>query len=217
MDAYKVSEQALARDVLQRADSGMLVLADRGFAVYPLWVAAGKRGCKRVFRIRDNQVLPVIRELPDGSYISEIYPDLKTRRRSAKGKCVDGIERIRVVEYEMLREGDSLKRYRLMTDLVDEAEAPARELASLYHRRWRAEMALDELKVHLNENMSLRSKTPDLVRQEFYALLLVHGVIRKLMTDAAGASTHAAEDLSFTAAFKTIRRRLPGSVVFPPL
>jgi len=217
MDAYRVSEQALAKDVLQRADSGMLVLADRGFAVYPMWTAAGKQGCKRLFRIRDNQVLPVIRELPDGSYISEIYPDLKTRRRAAKGKRVDGVERIRVVEYEMIHEGDAVKTYRLMTDLMDEAEAPAQELASLYHRRWRAEMALDELKVHLNANMSLRSKTPDLVRQEFYALLFVHGAIRKLMVDAASASTHAAEDLSFTAAFRIIRRRLPGSVAFPPL
>jgi len=216
MGAYKVSEQVLARDVLRRVDGSMLVLADRGFSTYPMWSDAGKQGCKRLFRVRDNQVLPVIRELSDGSYISEIYPDIKTRRRAAKGKSVGGVERIRVVEYEMVHEDDSVKIYRLMTDLLDETEAPAQELASLYHRRWRAEMALDELKVHLNENMSLRSKTPDLVRQEFYALLFVHGAIRRLMTEAAGTTKHAAEELSFTAAFRIIRRRLPGSIVFSP-
>jgi hypothetical protein len=216
MGAYRVSEQELARDVLRRADSSMLILADRGFAVYPLWSVAGKQSCKRIFRVRDNHVLPVIRELSDGSYISEIYPDLKTRRRAAKGKNVDGVERIRVVEYEMVNEGDSVKTYRLMTDLMDETEAPAQELASLYHRRWRVEMALDELKVYLNENMGLRSKTPDLVRQEFYALLFVHGAIRKLMVDAASTTIHVAEELSFSATFRIIRRRLPGSVAFPP-
>jgi hypothetical protein len=216
MGAYRVSEQALAKDVLRCADSSMLILADRGFAGYPLWCEAGRQGCKRLFRIRENQVFPVSCELPDGSYLSEIFPDLKTRRRAGKGKSVNGVERVRVIEYEMPQEDDSVRAYRLMTDLLDEAKYPAHELASLYHRRWRVEMALDELKVHLNENMTLRSKTPDLVRQEFYALLFVHGSIRKLMADAANASAQMAEELSFTAAFRIVRRRLPGSVAFPP-
>ena len=216
MGACRLSEQKLAKDVLRHADSSMLLLADRGFVGYPLWSYAGNQGCRRLFRIMANQVFPVIQELSDGSYISEIYPDQKTRRQAAKGKSVDGVERIRVVEYEMVQEDGSIKIYRLMTDLMDEIEAPAQDLASLYHRRWRIEMALDELKVHLNENMGLRSKTPELVRQEFYALLFVHGAIRKLMADAASATPYVAEELSFTGAFKIIRRRLPGSVVFPP-
>jgi hypothetical protein len=216
MGAYRVSEQTLAKDVLRCADSSMLILADRGFAGYPMWCEAGRRGSKRLFRIRDNQVLPVLCELPDGSYLSEIFPDLKTRRRAAKGKSVDGVERVRIVEYEMNLEDGSIRTYRLMTDLQDDSKYPAHELASLYHRRWRVEMALDELKVHLNENMTLRSKTPDLVRQEFYALLFVHGAIRKLMATAANTSAQAAEALSFTAAFRIVRRRLPGSVAFPP-
>jgi IS4 transposase len=99
---------------------------------------------------------------------------------------------------------------------MDESLAPAQELAALYHRRWRIEMALDELKVHLNENRSLRSKTPELVRQEFYALLIVHGAVRKLISDAAGTTSQASDELSFTAAFRIVRRRLPGSVSFPP-
>jgi len=215
MAACKVSEQALARDVLQHADSSMLVLADRGFVGYALWILAGEQGCKRLFRVRNNQVLPVIRELSDGSYISEIYQDQKTRRRAAKG-LTDGVERVRVVEYEITNEDGILTTYRLVTDLMDEAEAPAQELAFLYHRRWRVEMALDELKVHMNESMTLRSKTPALVRQEFYALIFVHGAIRKLMADAADTTTYAAEELSFSAAFRVIRRRLPGSVAFSP-
>jgi len=214
--ACKVSEHALAKDILRCADSSMLLLADRGFAGYPMWCEAGRQGCKRLFRIRGNQVFPVSCALPDGSYLSEIFPDQKTRRQAAKGKSVIGVERVRVIEYEMTQEDGSVGTYRLITDLLDEPKYPAHELASLYHRRWRIEMALDELKVHLNENMTLRSKTPDLVRQEFYALLFVHGAIRKLMVDAADTSAQAVEELSFTAAFRIVRRRLPGSVAFPP-
>ena len=216
MGVFRISEQALAKDVLRHADSSMLLLADRGFAGYPMWCDAGKQGCKRLFRITDNRNLPLICELPDGSYISEIFPDQKSRRWAAKGKSVDGVERVRIIEYEMTQEDGSVRAYRLMTDLLNEAMYPAHELASLYHRRWRIEMALDELKTHLNENMTLRSKTPDLVRQEFYALLFVHGAIRKLMADAADVSDQTVEELSFIAAFRILRRRLPGSVAFPP-
>jgi hypothetical protein len=105
MGPYRMSEQELAKAVLRSADSSMLVLADRGFAGYPLWDAAGKQGCKRLFRIRDSQVLPVIRELSDGSWISEIYADPKTRRPAEKGRRVAGVERVRVIEYDMLSEG----------------------------------------------------------------------------------------------------------------
>ena len=69
--------------------------------------------------------------------------------------------------------------YRLLTTILDPKEAPARELAALYHERWEIETALDELKTHLRgARIVLRSKTPDLVRQEFYGLLMAHFAVR---------------------------------------
>src|SRR4030065_434618 len=65
--------------------------------------------------------------------------------------------------------------YRLLTTVLDPAAAPAGELAALYHERWEIETALDELKTHLRgARIVLRSKTPDLVRQEVYGLVLAH-------------------------------------------
>jgi hypothetical protein len=56
---------------------------------------------------------------------------------------------------------------------------PAQELAALYHERWEIETALDELKTHLRgAKIVLRSKTPELVRQEFYGLMMAHFAIR---------------------------------------
>jgi hypothetical protein len=55
-------------------------------------------------------------------------------------------------------------------------DAPsAVELAALYNRRWSIEESFDEFKTHLaDRKVILRSKKPELVKQEFYALLLTH-------------------------------------------
>jgi IS4 transposase len=105
---------------------------------------------------------------------------------------------------------------RLLTNWLDPTMAPAVELAALYHRRWKIEQAFDEIKTHLNDSMTLRSKTPELERQEFYALLIAHAAVRRLMTMAAQQTQQAAEDLSFTAAVNVLKRRLLAAGVIPP-
>jgi IS4 transposase len=88
--------------------------------------------------------------------------------------------------------------YRLITNWFEPDAAPTVELAALYHRRWTIEQTLEEFKVHLaDRDVVLRSKRPKLVEREFYAFLLAHAAIRRLMTQAAAASSQAAVDLLF--------------------
>jgi hypothetical protein len=98
--------------------------------------------------------------------------------------------------------------------------APAAELAALYHEPWEIETAFDEFKTHLRGNQRvLRSKTPELVRQEAWGFLLAHFAIRALMHEAAlGALPHArdADTLSFTHALRVTRRTLPHLAAIPP-
>jgi len=76
-----------------------------------------------------------------------------------------------------------------VTNILDPIEAPALELAALYHERWEIEGVFDEFKTHLRANSTvLRSKTPDLVLQELWGLLLAHFAIRQLMAQAATRS-----------------------------
>lgn len=83
--------------------------------------------------------------------------------------------KVRVIEYALPNVLESEPRYRLMTTMLDPAVAPVQELAALYHARWHVESVFDELKTHLRQNRRvLRSKTPDLVRQEFYGWMLAH-------------------------------------------
>ena len=107
--------------------------------------------------------------------------------------------------------------YRLLTSLLDPAQAPAAELAALYHERWEIETALAELKTHLRgAKIVLRSKTPDLVRQEFYGLMMAHFAVRGLMHEAALKADTDPDQLSFLHAVRVVRRKLAAFNAIPP-
>jgi hypothetical protein len=105
----------------------------------------------------------------------------------------------------------------LAITILDPGKASADELAALYHERWEIETAFDELKTHLRgARIVLRSKTPDLVRQEFYGLLMAHFAIRGLMHEAALKADEDPDRLSFLHAVRVIRRKIAVSRAIPP-
>ncbi len=107
--------------------------------------------------------------------------------------------------------------YRLLTTLLDPNAAPALELAALYHERWQVEAVFDELKTHLLKSRRvLRSKTAELVRQEFYGWVLAHYAVRWLLHQGATRHRMPHEALSFTSHVQLLRREQPLSGAFPP-
>ena len=211
MGAYAESELALSRKVLGKLREGMLCLADRNFFGYKLWNMACSTGADLVWRLKKNQVLPCERRLRDGSYLSSVYASRRERRQAAGGVPV------RVVEYRLEGVEGAEPLYRLATSVLDPERAPAQELAALYHERWEIETAFDELKTHLRgSRIVLRSKKPDLVRQEFYGLLLAHFAVRKLMHEAALRADLDPDQLSFLHAVRVVRRKLPIFAATPP-
>ena len=193
---YGDSEQALTRQLLGHLGPGMLCLADRGFAGFPLFRAAQATGADLVWRARSNAVLPVLERFDDGSFASEIVatPDKRTRT---------GVLGVRVIEYALDDPGrpDTPERYRLITTITEAEAAPADELAALYAERWEIETALDELKTHQRgPKVVLRSKTPDGVLQEIYGYLCTHYAIRALMSTVADDQDLDPDRISFTAA-----------------
>ena len=184
LGAYRESEWAICKPLLASMGAGMLCLADRGFNGYAHWAQATATGAQLLWRCQNNRKLPVVKELSDGSYLSAIYPGgaiSKKQRQASTG----GIT-VRVIDYALPNAAEAQPRYRLLTTLLDEKTAPALDLAALYHQRWEVEAVFDELKTHLlQKRRVLRSKTADLVRQEFYGWVLAHYAVRWLMHQAA--------------------------------
>jgi hypothetical protein len=156
---------------------------------------------------RKDIALPVIEQLPDGSYLTEIF-DQRAIHHTRLGV------RVRAVEYTIAGQ-DGV--YRLITTILDPAEAPAAELAGLYAQRWQFESTLDEIKTHLGgSNLVLRSQHPDGAEQELYGFLLVHHAIRRLMHQAATDGDHDPDRISFTRAPRVVRRQVTDQAAFSP-
>ena len=211
MADYATGETSLAEAALAGLEEGMLCLADRQFYGFALWIRAQGTGADLLWRIKKNMRLAREQELPDGSYLSRVYPSERDWRRKTNGVTV------RVIDYRLEGIPEAEPIYRLLSTILEHEKAPALELAALYHERWEIETALDELKTHLRgARIVLRSKTPDLVRQEFYGLLMAHFAIRSLIHEAALKADEDPDRLSFLHAVRVVRRKLPASIAIPP-
>jgi hypothetical protein len=211
MDGYRTGEITLAKSVLPALRKGMLCLADRNFFGFELWNQASVTGADLLWRMKKNMRMACEKRLPDGSYLSHVYPSERDWRHKTNGQP------LRIIDYQLEGIEGAEPIYRLATTILDAGKAPAGELAALYHQRWEIETAFDELKTHLRgARIVLRSKTPDLVRQEFYGLMMAHFAIRGLMHEAALKADEDPDRLSFLHAVRVIRRKMAVYRAIPP-
>lgn len=207
---FTQAEVVLAQELLPVLSKDMLLIEDRGFVSYEWWARVASTGADILCRVKNNMRFPCHRRLADGSFISYLIPP-----KGSSGKRIP----VRVIEYTLKGVPGSEAPYRVITTILDSEAAPAGELAALYHERWEAESLFDEFKTHMRggNRVLLRSKTPDLVRQEVYGLLLAHYVVRVVMHDAAQAMGEDPDRISFVHTVRVLRRRLPQAAgVFSP-
>lgn len=224
----RAGERALFNELLGELGAGILVLADRGFLSYALWGQTIATGVDLCWRAKSSTDLPVLESLPDGSYISKLSdPLMANKRRDQVRKNVRHLvevpgHRVRVIEYQVTDRGAAEAKpetYRLVTTLLDPDEVPATELCSLYYRRWELESTFNEIKTsQRGAGIVLRSKSPPMVYQELYALLLTHYAVRELMLHASQDDQGEAEleRLSFIRSLRLVRRHITGQAAFPP-
>jgi len=220
-------EQALARRLFGRLEPGWLLIADRGFYNWPDWQAAAATGAALLWRVKADLRLPVLDLLPDGSCLSLVAkPTLKDKARAkliAAARAGEHLDpgqamRVRVIEYEVSdRDGDgSGELIALITTITDPAAASAPELARAYCQRWEEETGNDQLKTRLRgPGAVLRSKSPDMVRQEIYGYLLTHYAISALICQAATEAAIDPDRVKFLRTVRIIRRRA-ADPAFPP-
>ena len=203
MCPYRIGERVRALKLLRSLNESMLLMWDRGFHSYRMVNSTLAQGCQYLGRVPKNVKFPNHKNFDDGSYLSWINPDRKSRKK--------GFSKIqvRVIEYTIETDGE-LKTYRLVTSLIDLTLFPALLLAQQYHQRWEIENTIDELKTHLlGRKTPIRSLKPREVVQEIYGWLLGHYAIRSLMFQASEQANISPLRLGFTGTLKVIRRAIP--------
>ena len=167
-------ETTYAAGLLASLREGMVLLADRNFGAGFLAAQIAAAGADFLIRVRtgnNSPKLPVLRRLPDGSWMSRF----------------GGIP-VRVIDAEITittSAGQATSGCRLITTLTDPARYPAGDLAVLYHERWEIETAYLELKSTILGGRVLRARTPGGIEQEIYALLVTYQALRTAIADAA--------------------------------
>jgi transposase IS4-like protein/DDE family transposase len=189
------AERRLAEDLVPSLEPDMFLLHDAQFSGLRFWQAIRARRAHVMGPLPSHHLPTYLRQLSDGSYLAVYLPSTQQQREGIKPLLV------RVIEYHITdaRLGEPEQIYRLATTWLNPRTAPALDLIDCYHERWEVEVVLDEIKTHQRlQQPVLRSRTPEGVRQEVYALLLAHYAVRVLMHRAACQAGVDPDRLSFT-------------------
>ena len=195
LDSITVGERVLFERLLPRIGPDTLLLADRGFPSYDLYIKTLETGADVLWRVSASFALPILTRLPDGTYLSELRGTRKNERVT-----------VRVIEYS-IRDDDGISEvFALITNLLDPNEAPALELAHNYSQRWHIELLFRLVKADLRTPGGiLRSRSPQGVRQEIWALLCLYQALRTLITRAAVIAGLDTTRISFPPALDAVK------------
>ena len=212
---YRESEIKLAQKLLGQLKPGMLCLADRLFPGYHLWKQAAATGVHLLWRAKTSLKLERIKELPDGSWLARWRPSKKPKDEPLE-------QVVRVIQYKLKSSAQGVEEpsktgadvYRLITSILDPRVAEAKELAGFYPQRWEVEITIKENKTILRKGqVTLRSKVAELVKQEFWGMLLAHYLVRKMMAQAALKRGIDPDELSYQGSVEIIKSTQTGPVL----
>jgi hypothetical protein len=219
--AYTASEQELVDELADALEPGTLNLADRNFLSMRRFLAFSATGAHLLWRVKNGAgSLParITSRLPDGSYLVRLRESagmLTTRRRETGER---GAPRLpdttaRMIEFDVhvtsYRGTKHTSRVRLLTTLLDWQAFPATALAALYAERWQVEITYLRLKSTLRGDRAvLRGHSPDLVRQELWALMTVYNILTGLAADAAALEGIDPDEISFVTVLRLTRAHL---------
>jgi hypothetical protein len=208
-------ERALMRAILTRlACNGLLFLMDAGLYAFDVLWAITQKGGQVILKVPAHVKFKCTQRLPDGSWLAEVtgklldptVPPTPQGRRHWQTATLT----VRVIRIQI----PGFRPFWLLTTLLDPT-ITAREIALHYHRRWDIEMAYDEIKTHQCVTLrgqaptTFRSKLPDLVKQEIYALAITYNLVRTLISQAAAEHDQDPTTLSFLDALQHILDAAP--------
>jgi hypothetical protein len=215
---YHDGENALADQLEDSFGPGILNLADRGFFSMHRWIRFSGTGADLAWRVKNGAKsvpLKTLEILPDGSELVMLHESdgMRARRRRETGdrhaeRLPDTTARLVTFTVTTVTRSGRAKttRMRVLTTLLDHRAYPAAEIAVLYAERWQIEIAFLHLKRTVRgPRRPLRGQSPELARQEAWALLLIHNITATATARAAGSAGLDPGLIPFTAVLGLIR------------
>lgn len=182
-----MSEISLFRMLYSRLNPGDVALGDRLYGSYGDIALLSRRSVDCVFRMHHRRKTDFRRGKKLGS-----YDHLVTWKKPKKGtlhlepELYDKLPEtmlVREIRYFINIKGFRTKKVTLVTTLINHHVYTYALLAELYGLRWQVEIDLRHLKSTMKMK-HIHSKTPEMVRKEFYVHLLAYNLIRAVLWEA---------------------------------
>jgi hypothetical protein len=194
-------EMTLVKPLWERIPDHALSILDRGFLSWGALHQLSASGTERhwLLRLKKNTAYRVVQKLGPGDELVEITTRSEARREYPE---LPKTFLARLIAYKV----KGYPPQKLLTSMQDPERYPASEIAPLYHERWEIELAYDELKTHMLEREeALRSRTPELVRQEVFGICIAYTLVRCEMARVAAKLGLPPTRISFRNALLSIR------------
>lgn len=199
---YRTGEVTLADELWRELPDDSLTVVDRGFLVAEQLTSLVRSGSNRhwLTRAKSTTRLKTLRRLGKNDELVEIELSDQTRRAHPG---LPTVWQTRAITYQ--RKG--FRPSVLLTSLLDPEKYPASEVVALYHERWELELGYDEIKTHmLDRQETIRSKTPQGVRQELWGIAIAYNLVRLEMERAAAEAGVEPTRISFVYALSLVCR-----------
>lgn len=194
-DGYRNSEMKLAERLIETTPDQSLTLFDRGFYSLGLlhhWSTAGHQR-HWLLPLRKDAQYQVSHRLGRHDAIVCLHTSPQARKQWP------GLPE--TLEARLLSKTVKGKVRQILTSLTDPLRFPAAEIVDLYSQRWEIELGYREMKqTLLGSAYTLRSKTPSMVEQELWGLLLGYNLLRyQMLVMSRSCPGVQPNELSFTA------------------
>ena len=199
----KTGERALLQRIIDRvSQTDLLFIMDAGLYSFNFVRTFVQRGRFFIMKVPKHVNLQFVKRLPDGSFMARITDKIedldKPRTRTGRKRWKTVSIMVRTIRIQI----PGFRAFVLITNIMDPSIS-AREIGLHYHKRWDIEIAYDEIKTHQCATLkghaptTFRSKRPDLVEQELYAILIMYNSVRLIIAQGAEQCGANPQSISF--------------------
>jgi len=196
--AYGMGESRFAKPLWEVVPENSLVLMDSDYLDASVFYDLSSKKRQWITRARSNSSWREIKKLGKDDLLVEMEQSPESHKKHPdQPRRFD----VRVIRYQ--RKGYPPRT--LLTSLLDPNAFPADEIRRLYHERWEIELGFGELKTDMLQRLeAIRSRSPEMVRQEIWGLLLAYNLVRLEMERVADETGVSPLRISFVAALRLV-------------